>query len=372
MPDGRYEQILTRWVGLNPAVLVLELRTRWRGVKPFLVLTGCALLPVLVFALMAAVQSYHGGVSVEGRGLAPAVVVPTAYMLLLLLLVIIPVQAAGAMTLEPSTRTLDLLRAALLTPGDVLWGKLLATLAYALLLVLTALPVLTWSLLLGGSSLPGIALALSYLFAIAVMLACTGMAVASLFSRTPGAAIPVTYALVAFVFAVGPGIAWLLRARQTVALARAPVVATNPLAMGSGPALFLALAMGAVIGALVYIGARRVVPRVVPGVSHSAANALAAVFAIVTGGALMRLASTQFVPWLAEAEWDRLLALHPFSVVRGLLAGESISSGLRTLGPAASYEEARLWLWLAATGLALGWSAVAWVIARRTYEAGLG
>ncbi|MFA0751898.1 MAG: hypothetical protein SLRJCFUN_002301 [Candidatus Fervidibacter sp.] len=74
------------------------------------------------------------------------------YSLVILIVLIAPALTAGAIAFERERRTLELLLLTPLRPMQILVGKLIASLAFLLLLLTLALPVLTVGILMGGAT----------------------------------------------------------------------------------------------------------------------------------------------------------------------------------------------------------------------------
>ncbi len=74
------------------------------------------------------------------------------YSLVILIVLIAPALTAGAIAFERERRTLDLLLLTPLRPMQILVGKLVASMAFLLLLLTLALPVLTVGILMGGAT----------------------------------------------------------------------------------------------------------------------------------------------------------------------------------------------------------------------------
>src|SRR5205085_6000411 len=72
------------------------------------------------------------------------------FVMLALICFIVPGLTAGAIAGERERQTLIPLQITLLSPRSIVFGKLLASLAFVVLLVVAALPFLSVSFLLGG------------------------------------------------------------------------------------------------------------------------------------------------------------------------------------------------------------------------------
>jgi hypothetical protein len=109
---------------------------------------------------------------------------------LLLIVLTVPAFAAGAITEEKALGTLPELLTTNLTPWQIVVGKLLSRSARVAFVALTALPLLCW---FGG--LPPIAVVAASVVSLAVIFPLAALGVlASVWSRTTGAAVLLTYA----------------------------------------------------------------------------------------------------------------------------------------------------------------------------------
>lgn len=193
------ENALYRLFRFNPCVAIHELRLRMRGGRPFLVLffyTLLAIIPVLVTLGLIALPSsglHHMMQSEVGLGRVTFTVLGMAQLTLILF--VMPVYAAGAITMEHEKRTLEMLRATLLSPSDVVTGKFAVVLAFGAILLLTSVPVAAWCMLLGGLAPREVFLTYSFLFIVAVWASALGIFMSNLFRRSI-AAIVATYVVI--------------------------------------------------------------------------------------------------------------------------------------------------------------------------------
>jgi ABC-2 type transport system permease protein len=161
----------------NP-VLARELRGRIRGNRAmiilviYLVITGAVTL--LVYA--AANSSGGGGNDPEaGRNIGKAIFITVMTATLIQVCVITPSLTAGAISGEKERQTYDLLITTLLSPLQIALGKLAAALAFALLLILAALPMAGLAFLFGGVSGTELLIGIAGLVATAVTYATIGL-----------------------------------------------------------------------------------------------------------------------------------------------------------------------------------------------------
>jgi ABC-2 type transport system permease protein len=139
----------------NP-VLARELRGRIRGNRALIILviylTITAAVTLLVYA--AAAGSFASGVNdpEAGRGIGKSIFITVMTATLIQVCVITPSLTAGTISGEKERQTYDLLITTLLSPLQIALGKLASALAFALLLIMAALPIAGLAFLFGGVS----------------------------------------------------------------------------------------------------------------------------------------------------------------------------------------------------------------------------
>lgn len=177
---------------LNP-VLARELKQRMRGRHTWLVLTlYLALLAVILrwVYVAASNDSAFGGGNVLGSAtIGRAIFQWLLFFMLLLVCFIVPGLTAAAIAGERERQTLISLQISLLRPRSIVVGKLLASLAFVVLLVLASLPLLTIPFLVGGVSLREVASGVVMVLATAVVLACLALACSAVLRHTQAATV---------------------------------------------------------------------------------------------------------------------------------------------------------------------------------------
>lgn len=174
---------------LNNPVFSLELKTRMRTFK--------AIVGIIIYVgILLFVGSMYYAVSTEGQvynGVdainANQLLGTTLYTLIALLqfvliMVITPAQTAGSISGERERQTLDLLLCTKMSSLSIVVGKLLSSLAYILLLIISSLPLFSLVFLFGGIT-PGdiIALFLFYIV-IAMVVGSISIFFSTVFKRT--------------------------------------------------------------------------------------------------------------------------------------------------------------------------------------------
>jgi ABC-2 type transport system permease protein len=158
-------------------VLVKELRTRMRGARAFWVLT--IYLGVLAgFALLlylAVRSSVVNDPFSAGQTIGKALFLGVAAVALIQVMIIVPAQAAGAISGEREHETFDLLIVTLLPAWKIVLGKLLAALAYAVLLIVAVVPLMALAFFFGGVTGTEVLIALLGLLVTAVLYGAVGI-----------------------------------------------------------------------------------------------------------------------------------------------------------------------------------------------------
>jgi ABC-2 type transport system permease protein len=183
---------------LNP-VLARELKQRMRGRHVWLVVTlylaVLALILRWVYVTATRSDSFGGGIDLLSSATAGRAIFQwLLFFMLLLVCFIVPGLTAGAISGERERQTMVALQLTLLRPRSIVAGKLLASLAFVVLLIIASLPLVTVPFLVGGVSLPEVAKGLWMVLATAVTLACLTLACSALMRRTQAATV-VAYGL---------------------------------------------------------------------------------------------------------------------------------------------------------------------------------
>jgi ABC-2 type transport system permease protein len=135
----------------NP-IVAKEYRSRmrtWRS--PVALMVYILLLGGLGWAVFAAISysstyNYSGGSANYGQSLFTYLVI----FQMLLVAFITPALTAGAISGERERQTIDLLFVTLIRPFSIIWGKLLASISFILLLLLISVPIFSLVFLFGG------------------------------------------------------------------------------------------------------------------------------------------------------------------------------------------------------------------------------
>jgi len=137
----------------NPMILK-ELRQRLREGRAWLLPTLYLLVlaGTVLFAYYAAMDPEMGGGQreVQGADIGEVIFLTVVITQLVVLLLMAPVFSAGSLTIEKEQRTFAGLLTSLLSAPQIWWGKFVAALLYLLLLLFSALPLLTLAIAFGG------------------------------------------------------------------------------------------------------------------------------------------------------------------------------------------------------------------------------
>ena len=186
----------------NP-IVAKEYRSRMRTWRSPLTITIHVLIlgaiGWAVFSVISATVSYGVGSSAGTMGI-------TVFTFLVLFQVgllafITPALTAGAISGERERQTIDLLFVTPLRPFSIIWGKLLASMSFVVLLVLLSVPIFSLVFLFGGVELDQVVAAFALTLVTAMTFGFLGVAFSTLFRRTLAATVA-SYGA-AFVLLVG-------------------------------------------------------------------------------------------------------------------------------------------------------------------------
>ena len=363
------ERLLYGILRFNPAVAWHELRLRMRVGRVFFALLAYVVLTSLAVALpvwFTVWEHSHYGYGDPPTALGRTGLHWLVYTEISLIFIAIPAYAASAIASERERQTLEMLRATMLTPGDVVSGKLLSVLAMAAVLLGVTVPVAAWCLLLGGVS-PGEVLRVYLLmFATAAWIAGLGMVMSAHFTRALGAVVATYGTIVGGTVVTGIS-TWLL-----VALLMIPFTGTSTSPPVLGPAVSAVVVGVPVLVAtwLAVLLIRWLVARV-PIAAGFSRSRLAAVALMVVVFIVLMTTAMPLVERLAKSAPTALLLANPYGAAAATLeetvASELLLPTFTTSGaapgtgnPQGSVWAAVMWLYaIAAAGL--------WALATRLY-----
>lgn len=198
----------------NP-ILIKELRSRMRGPRAFLILTGFLVLlsgvAVLFYKMVEQATQFSGGPTPVSVTIGVTMFLGLAFVELFLVAFITPALTAGTISGEREALTFEMLMATPLRPISVLLGKMVAALSYVFLLIFAAVPLLSIVYIFGGVTVRDMLVAFLILVVTAVSFGTVGIFWSALLGRT-GRATVLSY-LTLLTFIGGPllaGISWSL------------------------------------------------------------------------------------------------------------------------------------------------------------------
>jgi ABC-2 type transport system permease protein len=168
---------------LNPLVMKdgLSRARTWRTpavIALYLALLG--LFACLVFTLQLGAVHRTWGLAQVGS----AVFTTLAVVQLTLVCLFAPAVAAGAISGERERQTLDVLMVSCVSPLSLVWGKLVASIAFILLLVAAALPLFATVFLFGGIDLGQFVIAQLLTVTTALAIGAASLFLSAVFRRT--------------------------------------------------------------------------------------------------------------------------------------------------------------------------------------------
>lgn len=165
------------WLSNANPVLVKELRGRMRGARAFVILTVFLLvLAVPTTLLYLTLADLNRSTAFNaGQTIGKSLFIGIVTIALIQVMIVVPGQAASALTSEKERETFDLLISTLLPSWKIIIGKLLAALAYAVLLIIAVIPFMALSFFFGGVTPLEVVLALVGLLVTVLLFGSSGI-----------------------------------------------------------------------------------------------------------------------------------------------------------------------------------------------------
>lgn len=184
------------WQGVR-TVATLELRQRVRSTRWKVALLVWFLVVGAITALAwAAMASVSSGTGIEQEPLGPAIFGLVVFFVLFLGLVVAPTLSATAINGDRSAGTLAILQVTLLSPAEIVLGKLLASWTAALAFLVVSVPFLVAGLAAGGTPVLSVVVCLLVLALLLAGVCAIGLGFSALTARSAGSAV-LTYLAVA-------------------------------------------------------------------------------------------------------------------------------------------------------------------------------
>jgi ABC-2 type transport system permease protein len=183
-------------VGIG-TIMTKELRSRMRGRRAFIVLTVylgiLALLTYGVYVVIAPNARSMGAAGLESANasalIGQSIFTALSIFQLILVCFIAPAFTAGQISLEREKQTLDLLVSTPMRPASIVLGKLAAALAFVVLMIVAALPIVAIVLMYGGATIGDLVRQQIVLLATALALGAIGLFYSALLKRTQAATV---------------------------------------------------------------------------------------------------------------------------------------------------------------------------------------
>jgi ABC-2 type transport system permease protein len=166
---------------LPTAVLAKDLRLRMRGWRWAGVVS--LYVAILVIVALAFLLQKYNPTSGQTAGAGIRLFQTLALFQLLMLTFVIPASVAGAISGERQGGTWDLLMASRVQSGEIVWGKLLAGIAFNLVLVGASLPIFSLVFLFGGVTLSDLIPTFLVFVVTILLLSSTSLVVSALTAR---------------------------------------------------------------------------------------------------------------------------------------------------------------------------------------------
>ena len=194
-------------------IMVKELRSRFRGRRAFVVLTiYLAILALIAYGVYTVMgpqaRSQVAGGAFGGFGglnaanasasIGQAIFATLSMFQLLLVCFIAPAFTAGAISLEREKQTLDLLISTPMRPGAIVVGKLLAALAFILLMILAGIPLSALVFMYGGVTIGDLLRQLVVLLSAALGFGTIGLFFSAFVKRTQASTVLTYSTMLAF------------------------------------------------------------------------------------------------------------------------------------------------------------------------------
>jgi ABC-2 type transport system permease protein len=172
---------------MNPMIrkeLRQRMRERRSWVLPSLYLL--ALGAAVVIAYFFSTMGFPFQMEAERQGAQVGIVVflTIAYAQMALLLLLAPVFSAGSLTIEKEQRTLAMLLTSLLSPAEIWLGKFVSAMLFLILLLLSALPILSLAFSLGGIGPEDLVRATAMTLLVLASISAIGLYFSSIFRRS--------------------------------------------------------------------------------------------------------------------------------------------------------------------------------------------
>ena len=173
----------------NP-IVAKEYRSRMRTWRSPLAMTIYILLIAgLGYATYAGIASQNSGFSGVAANYGQTLFTFLVVFQMILITFITPALTAGAISGERERQTIDLLFVTRIPPFSIIWGKLLASMSFVVLLMLLSVPIFSLVFLFGGIELDQVLYAFLVTIVAALTLGLMGIAFSTLLRRSLAATV---------------------------------------------------------------------------------------------------------------------------------------------------------------------------------------
>lgn len=209
---------------INP-IIEKELKVKMRGWKSPAVICGyIAFLGLVIFLyFLTTNQLYSYGLSYFNPRVALNSFNTLALVQFIMILLITPALTSTAISGERERQTLDLLLCTTLKPITIIFGKVIASSAHILLLLVASLPVMGVVFMFGGIGIGNLLQILMFYLITAFMMACLGIFYSTIFKKSIVSVI-MSYVTLFCISAIPPFLYYLYILFFNINIAAAPNV----------------------------------------------------------------------------------------------------------------------------------------------------
>ncbi|HZJ57009.1 MAG TPA: ABC transporter permease [Clostridia bacterium] len=177
---------MKKWL-YNP-VMVSELKIKmrgWRTAAAVTVYLGIMLLISYLFFNLTFDNTYgYGNTFDVNNSIGLQIYTTLAILQFALIVLITPAQTAGSISGEREKQTLDLLLCTKMSPTGIVMGKLISSMSFIFLLIISSIPIFSLALLFGGVTPGDIVVLFAFYMITAFAIGSIGMFCSVLFKKT--------------------------------------------------------------------------------------------------------------------------------------------------------------------------------------------
>jgi len=184
----------------NP-IVAKEYRSRmrtWRS--PLAMMIYVVLIAGLGYLMFSSMVGSSNGLGAQAPNYGQQLFKYLVVFQMILITFIAPALTAGAISSERERQTIDLLFVTRIAPFSIIWGKLLASMSFVVLLLVLSVPIFSLVFLFGGVELDQVLYCFLITLVAALTLGLIGVAFSTLFRRTLAATVASYVSAFAIVF----------------------------------------------------------------------------------------------------------------------------------------------------------------------------